>query len=120
MALKRIIWLVCALLCLPFCAMAQEGAGRALLIGVDEFVTRPSAYPSSTNNVYAMQALFQSAARPLEALILPQEPVTDADTLRQLIQSTFAGAGEYDTSYLYISTHGEYDPASGRTASRDA
>jgi len=92
----------------------QNGAERALLIGVDEFVSRPSAYPSSTNNVYAMQALFQSAARPLEALILPQEPVTDADTLRQLIQSTFAGAGEYDTSYLYISTHGEYDPASGR------
>ena len=91
----------------------QNGTERALLIGVDEFVSRPSAYPSSTNNVYAMQALFQSAARPLEALILPDEPVTDAQMLTELIQTTFAGAGEHDTSYLYISTHGEYDPASG-------
>lgn len=91
----------------------QNGVERALLIGVDEFVSRPSAYPSSTNNVYAMQELFQSSARPLEALILPAEPVCEADTLTRLIQSTFAGAGEYDTSYLYISTHGEYDPESG-------
>ena len=91
----------------------QSGAERALLIGVDEFVSRPSAYPSSTNNIYAMQALFQSAARPLEALILPADPVCDADMLTDLIQSTFAGADEYDTSYLYISTHGEYDPESG-------
>jgi len=91
----------------------QNGCERALLIGVDEFVSRPSAYPSSTNNVYAMQELFQSAARPLERLILPDEPVCDVDTLTGLIQSTFAGAGEYDTSYLYISTHGEFDPAGG-------
>ena len=92
----------------------QNGTERALLIGVDEFVSRPSAYPSSTNNVYAMQALFQSAARPLERLILPQEPVTTPEELAHLIQSTFAGAGENDTSYLYISTHGEFDPASGQ------
>jgi len=92
----------------------QSGTERALLIGVDEFVSRPSAYPSSTNNVYAMQALFQSAARPLERLILPQEPVTTPEALSRLIRETFAGAGEHDVSYLYISTHGEYDPASGQ------
>ena len=91
----------------------QNGQERALLIGVDDFVSRPSAYPSSTNNVYAMQALFQSAARPLEMLIIPAEPVCDVDTLTALIQSTFAGAGEHDTSYLYLSTHGEYKPESG-------
>lgn len=92
----------------------QNGAERALLIGVDDFVSRPSAYPSSTNNVYSMQTLFQSAARPLKALLIPSEPVASVDMLTQLIQTTFAGAGEYDISYLYLSTHGVYDPESGQ------
>ncbi len=84
---------------------------RALLIGVDEFVSRPSAYPSSTNNVYAMQETFQAASKPLEVLLIPEEPVTDAETLTALIQSTFVAADEDDVSYLYMSTHGVYSPA---------
>lgn len=86
---------------------------RALLIGVDEFVSQPSAYPSSTNNVYAMQEMFQGAANPLEAILLPPEPVTSAQQLTDLIQVAFADATEQDVSYLYISTHGLYDPDSG-------
>ena len=81
---------------------------RALLIGIDEFVSKPSAYPSSTNNVYAVQEVFQGAATPLEALILPSSPVTSADELAHLIQATFANAAQGDVSYLYISTHGVY------------
>lgn len=94
---------------------AQEDGGRerALLVGIDEFVSRPSAYPSSTNNVYAMQALFQAAARPLETLILPGTPVTSAEGLAQLIHETFADAREGDTSYLYLCTHGEYNAQTG-------
>lgn len=86
---------------------------RALLVGFDEFVSKPSTYPSSTNNVYAMQETFQEAATPLETLLIPQDPITDAETLAALIQDTFGGADEDDVSYLYISTHGVYDP-SGR------
>lgn len=86
---------------------------RALLIGVDDFVTKPSAYPSSTNNVYAMQETFQNALHPLDALLIPDEPVTSAQALTRLIQDTFHDAGEGDVSYLYISTHGVFDPASG-------
>lgn len=108
MGLRRYIWLLCVLLLLPFCARA-EGTGRALLIGVDDFVTKPSAYPSSTNNVYAMQEMFQSSALELEMLIVPDEPVTTVDALTHLIRSTFEGAGEDDVSYLYLSTHGVYD-----------
>ncbi|MBQ8150676.1 MAG: CHAT domain-containing protein [Clostridia bacterium] len=115
-------WLLCLmvlLLCLPLLpvASAQEEAPpprvRALLIGVDEFVSRPSAYPSSTNNVYAMQEMFQAAAEPLEAILLPPEPVTSAAQLTELIQNAFEGASGEDVSYLYISTHGLYDPENG-------
>lgn len=86
---------------------------RALLIGVDEFVTQPSAYPSSTNNVYAMQEMFQAAAEPLEKILVPDAPVTSAQQLTELIQRVFGGAEAGDVSYLYISTHGLYDPENG-------
>ena len=114
MRLRKWTLVLCVLLALPWCALAQETtSGRALLIGVDEFVSRPSAYPSSTNNVYAMQELFQSSELSLEALLVPGEPVTSASALRGLIQEAFLAADENDVSYLYLSTHGIYEPESG-------
>lgn len=117
---RMALWLAAALLMAgpilfgaPRPARADGGRERALLVGVDDFVSRPSAYPSSTNNVYAMQALFQAAARPLETLILPDGPVTSPEELARLIHETFADAGEEDTSYLYLCTHGEYDAQTG-------
>ncbi len=99
----------------PALAHALKNAGerreRALLIGVDDFVSKPSTYPSSINNVYAMQEAFQNAAKPLETLLLPDEPVTTPGELAQLVRQTFGPADENDVSYLYISTHGVYDPA---------
>lgn len=92
---------------------AQARTERALLVGIDNFVTKPSIYPSSTNNVYAMQEAFQAAQTPLSTLLLPDEPVTSAEELTALIRETFAGACEGDVSYLYISTHGVYQPESG-------
>ena len=109
--------LLCLLLvCLLPSSHAEEAAvrrERALLIGVDEFVSRPSAYPSSTNNVYAVQEMFQHAAQPLDAILLPPEPVTSAQQLASLIAGAFEEAEETDVSYLYISTHGLYDPEDG-------
>lgn len=111
----RLISLMLLFVCIFPCAVAEETAPRerALLIGIDEFVSQPSAYPSSTNNVYAMQEMFQGAATPLEAILLPSEPVTSPKQLTMLIQSAFDGATEGDVSYLYISTHGLYDPEAG-------
>ena len=86
---------------------------RALLIGIDDFVSKPDTYPSSINNVYAMQEIFQAAYSPLEALIIPGEPMVSPGELTALIQETFADAKPEDVSYLYISTHGEYSPGSG-------
>lgn len=91
----------------------QPRAERALLIGIDDFVSKPSAYPSSTNNVYAMQEMFQQARNPLTTLLLPDAPVTSAKELAMLIHDTFGDARDGDVSYLYISTHGLYDPANG-------
>ena len=111
--------LLCLLLllcCILPCAHTEEPLPRrerALLVGVDEFVSQPSAYPSSTNNVYAMQEMFQGAADPLEAILLPPEPVTSAQQLTALIQAAFSQATAEDVSYLYISTHGLYDPETG-------
>ncbi|MBE5795278.1 MAG: hypothetical protein E7323_11435 [Clostridiales bacterium] len=111
-----VLCLLLALCCILPCAHTEEvplRRERALLVGVDEFVSRPSAYPSSTNNVYAMQEMFQGAAAPLEAILLPPEPVTSSQQLTALIQAAFAEAQDGDVSYLYISTHGLYDPQSG-------
>ncbi len=91
-------------------------ANRALLIGVDEFVSKPSSYPSSTNNVFAIQEALQTSSVPFETIMIPASPVTDVKGLTELIRSTFAAADEDDASYLYISTHGEYNPASGTGA----
>lgn len=121
---RMAVWLAAAVLAVwpflfsldkPARATPQEEGGRerALLVGIDEFVSHPSAYPSSTNNVYAMQALFQACARPLETLILPDGPVTSAEKLARLIREAFGDAAQEDTSYLYLCTHGAYDPQTG-------
>lgn len=121
MALRRGLAFLLAFFCLAALrplptARSEEDSvrrERALLIGVGEFVTQPSAYPSSTNNVYAMQEMFQAAAEPLEKILVPDAPVTSAQQLTELIQRVFGGAEAGDVSYLYISTHGLYDPENG-------
>lgn len=125
MAFRRMALLVCAVwlaVCAPAYAAEsvaadealalmqwQEGVERALLIGVDEFVSRPSASPSSLNNVQLMQSVLESAARPPKSILIPETPVTDAETLADLIQTAFGEADEYDVSFLYLSTHGVYE-----------
>lgn len=89
---------------------------RALLVGVDEFVSKPSTYPSSINNVYAMQAAFQASLDPFEALLLSDGALTSAEELTALIHEAFADAQPGDMSYLYISTHGEYGGEDGEPA----
>lgn len=114
------LWLtVCFLLaCFAFPpkrAAAQQGerVNRALLVGVDDFVSRPSTYPSSTNNVFAMQEALQAGNEPFETIMIPEAHVTDASGLADLISQIFCCADADDVSYLYISTHGEYNPDQG-------
>lgn len=108
---RWVMMLFLCLLALPALAQARE---RALLIGVDQFVSRPSAAPSSSNNVQAMRQMFEEALKPPEETTAPQTPPTTVEAFTQLVQSAFAGAADGDVSYLYLSTHGVYDPVDHR------
>ena len=95
------------LCCFALSAQAEESV-RALLIGMDEFVSKPSASPSSQNNVAAMHKLLISFRDPVENIVIPESAVTDVDSFVHLVQNTFDGADEDDISCLYLSTHGVY------------
>lgn len=107
-AFFRLLLALTALLCLCMPVLA-EGETRALLIGVDEFVSRPSAFPSSQNNVLAMQKLMEEADTRLESIVVPADPVTDVQAFASLVAQAFSGADENDISCLYLSTHGVYE-----------
>jgi len=116
--LRRLLGWVLMVCCIsagfvcPPSAVAQgDGVrvNRALLIGVDDFVSRTSTYPSSTNNVFAMQEALQASSIPFETIMIPDAPITSADALAVLIQETFADSDADDVNYLYISTHGVYE-----------
>lgn len=108
---RKVLWLLwlCLLLC-PVLAQARE---RALLIGVDDFVSRESTAPSSANNVQAMEKMFKGALNAPELIVTPGSPVITLEGFERLVQATFGGAEEGDVSYLYLSTHGVYDPYDG-------
>ncbi len=107
-AFFRLLPALIVLMCLVLPAFARAET-RALLIGVDEFVSRPSAFPSSQNNVLAMQKLLEEMDAGLESMVVPADPVTDAQAFASLVQEAFADADEEDLSCLYVSTHGVYE-----------
>lgn len=107
-AFFRLLLTLSVLLSLYLPAIAETQT-RALLIGVDEFVSRPSAFPSSKNNVLAMQRLMEEADTKLESIVIPADPVTNAQAFTSLVQEAFADADETDISCLYMSTHGVYE-----------
>lgn len=113
---RRLLSLVLAACCLsawlphprPALAHGRGRVNRALLVGVDDFVSQPSVYPAATNNVFAMQEALQASSVPFAAIMIPAAPVTDVPALTALIRDTFAQADEDDANYLYLCTHGEY------------
>ena len=109
--LLTLIGVSALLLAMPI-ASAQARVNRALLVGMDQFVTKASTYPSSINNVYAMQAAFQGSLEPFGAILIPDQPISSGEALAALIRQTFSEAAEDDVSYFYISTHGVYDGVS--------
>jgi hypothetical protein len=94
----------------------SERVNRALLIGVDEFVSRLSTYPASTNNVFAIQETLQASSTPFDTIMIPDEAVTGAESLTRLIYETFESADSNDVSYLYLCTHGESESEDGEKA----
>lgn len=93
----------------PALAATDSQQNRALLIGVDLFVSLESTYPSSANNVQDMYEALQSSVIPFAEILVPEEPVTSVEMLGRLIEEAFGGSAPGDCNYLYISTHGAYD-----------
>ena len=94
----------------------SERVNRALLIGMDDFVSCASTYPASTNNVFAMQEVLQLSSTPFETIMIPDAPILSAQALKALIRETFGNADADDVSYLYLSTHGVYNASTGEAA----
>lgn len=103
--------LILILLCLSVPASAGDGVqqNRALLIGVDLFVSQQSTYPSSANNVQDMYKTLENSILPFRTILIPEQPATSVEMLAGWIRETFRDADEDDACYLYVSTHGEYD-----------
>lgn len=93
----------------PVQAGTDSQQNRALLIGVDLFVSLGSTYPSSANNVQEIYQALRYSAIPFREIVVPETPVTSVQELGDWIGRAFGGAVEGDCSYLYVSTHGDYD-----------
>ncbi len=104
--------LLIILLCLSVPAAAEDSVqqNRALLIGVDLFVSQQSTYPSSANNIQDVYKTLQNSILPFETIFIPERPVTSKAMLADWVQEAFGDADANDLNYLYISTHGDYDP----------
>lgn len=106
--IKRRLLGLMLLSALLFCFPAFA-AQRALLVGCDQFVSRPSTAPSSENNLMLMTSLL-SGSRPSPDRVESRlnSLVTD-DDLRLALVDAFSGATEQDISWIYFSTHGLID-----------
>ena len=103
--------LIIILLCLSIPAAAEDGVqqNRALLIGVDLFVSQQSTYPSSANNVQDMYKTLENSVLPFQTILIPEQPATTREMLAGWIREAFRESDANDVCYLYISTHGDYD-----------
>ncbi len=85
---------------------AGGGVSRCLVIGYDRFVTMADTAPCSANNAEIITSLLADFTdSPVTTVRRVNGPGT-VDGLEALILETFREAGDADTSYLYISTHG--------------
>ena len=79
---------------------------RCLAVGIDRFVNEENTAPCSANNTEGIAALFGDCLPEGAKVTRRVNGPGSAEEMERLIQDTFRGAGEEDTSYLYLSTHG--------------
>lgn len=80
---------------------------RALLIACDEFVTQDSMAPSALGTTQAMRRILSDDLRGYDKVTTIINQPLDKIGLQNSLHSAFEGATENDTSFIYISTHGE-------------
>ena len=84
----------------------EAGVSRCLLIGCDSFLSMPSTAPVSANNVQRTARMMEACVPGLVSVRSSTDGPGSSEALRALILEAFQGAGEEDTSWLYLSTHG--------------
>ncbi|NLJ65332.1 MAG: caspase family protein [Christensenellaceae bacterium] len=114
--MKRILALsIMALILLPVFSFAHaystsdESTLRALIIACDEFASQNSTAPSAEGNALCIRDILSKDIRGFGAVSTIINHSLDAQKLRSAIFEAFEGVKEGDTSYIYISTHGEYN-----------
>ncbi len=109
---KRLLAALCAvlmsfLLPSPAPPASTGGTVRCLAVGMDLFANRETTEPCSANNAEIMAALFAAYLPEGTRVTRRVNGPGSAAEMSQLILDAFAGAGRDDTSFLYLSTHGE-------------
>lgn len=110
----RLLSAATAALLLAVCPLSRGGcpagdaqsAGRCLVLGYDHFVSMPDTAPCSANNVEIMAALLAEYAPGADRVIRRVDGPCTAEELDTLVREVFREAGEQDTAWIYLSTHG--------------
>ena len=103
--------LIIVMLCLFLSGASGDGVqhNRALLIGVDTFISKENTASTAENDVQIMADTLRFGTIPFETILIPDQPVSSAQILEHVIREAFQEADDSDNSYLYISTHGAYN-----------
>ncbi len=84
---------------------------RGLYVACDFFKTQEDTWPSSRNNIEAVEKTLNSGSMVFEENISRDNDLYSVEGLKSAILDAFGDADKNDVSYFYISTHGIYDPA---------
>ena len=103
--------LIIVMLCLLLPGASADGVrhNRALLIGVDTFLSEENTMFSAGNDVQVMADTLRGGTTDFETILIPDQPVSAVQTLEAYIRQAFRDAEDGDASYLYMSTHGVYN-----------
>lgn len=88
---------------------------RCLAVGMDRFVTEKDTAPCSADNAEMMAALLEDCLPEGTRVIRRINGPGSVPEMEELIRETFRDAGEEDTSFLYLSTHGVIWEEEGKT-----
>ena len=112
--MKRILALsLMALILLPFFPLAHaystsnDSTLRALVIACDEFANQNSTAPSAEGNALCIRDILCKDVRGFGTVSTIINHSLDIQKLRSAVFEAFEGVKAGDTSYIYISTHGE-------------
>ncbi len=89
-------------------AAAGQSVLRALLVGVDRFVSQPDTQPAARNNIINLSQAFGQDDRGYQSMRVSLNEPQNYESFKRLVEDSFFGADGDDVSLLYITTHGLY------------